>query len=174
MASTRPQVRTCSSRSVNANGTRFIASLRATTVAVVTGGTRASARHRRSAASLGAHGGGVRGARPHAVEDFVPCDVRDAEQVDSRDRGHRRARPARRAGQQRRRLARGRRRDASPRFSAAIIELNLLAPLHFAQRANAVMQKQETGGLIVNIASVSGAAPVAGHRRVRRRQGRAS
>src|SRR5688572_29285972 len=41
---------------------------------------------------------------------------------------------------------------ASPRFSAAIVSLNLLAPLNFSQRANAVMQRQESGGAIVNIA----------------------
>ena len=50
---------------------------------------------------------------------------------------------------------------ASPRFSEAIIRLNLMAPLHFAQRANAVMQAQAEGGSIVNIASVCGAAAVA-------------
>jgi NAD(P)-dependent dehydrogenase (short-subunit alcohol dehydrogenase family) len=44
----------------------------------------------------------------------------------------------------------------SPRFSAAIITLNLVAPLVFAQRANAVMQQQENGGVIININSVSG------------------
>ena len=44
----------------------------------------------------------------------------------------------------------------SPRFSEAIIRLNLIAPLNFAQRANAVMQLQEEGGSIINIASVSG------------------
>ncbi len=43
----------------------------------------------------------------------------------------------------------------SPKFSRAIIELNLLAPLVCAQRANAVMQGQPDGGSIVNIASVS-------------------
>lgn len=43
----------------------------------------------------------------------------------------------------------------SPKFSRAIIELNLLAPLVCAQRANAVMQAQDAGGSIVNIASVS-------------------
>lgn len=43
----------------------------------------------------------------------------------------------------------------SPRFSRSIIELNLLAPLVCGQRANAVMQTQDTGGSIVNIASVS-------------------
>jgi NAD(P)-dependent dehydrogenase (short-subunit alcohol dehydrogenase family) len=45
---------------------------------------------------------------------------------------------------------------ASPRFSEAIIRLNLLAPMNFAQQANAVMQQQDEGGVIVNIASVSG------------------
>ncbi|HEX6310197.1 MAG TPA: SDR family oxidoreductase [Acidimicrobiia bacterium] len=45
---------------------------------------------------------------------------------------------------------------ASPKFSAAIISLNLVAPLLFAQQANAVMQEQPEGGSIVNIASVSG------------------
>jgi NAD(P)-dependent dehydrogenase (short-subunit alcohol dehydrogenase family) len=45
---------------------------------------------------------------------------------------------------------------ASPRFSAAIVALNLLAPLYFAQRANAVMQAQQDGGVILNVASVSG------------------
>jgi NAD(P)-dependent dehydrogenase (short-subunit alcohol dehydrogenase family) len=45
---------------------------------------------------------------------------------------------------------------ASPRFSSAIVALNLLAPLYFAQAANAAMQEQEEGGVIVNVASVSG------------------
>lgn len=51
---------------------------------------------------------------------------------------------------------------ASPRFSEAIIRLNLMAPLNFAQQANAVMQKQEGGGVIINIASVSGTRPSPG------------
>jgi len=50
----------------------------------------------------------------------------------------------------------------SPKFSRAIIELNLLAPLVCAQRANAVMQAQPEGGSIVNIASVSGMRPTPG------------
>jgi len=45
---------------------------------------------------------------------------------------------------------------ASPRFTEAIIRLNLLAPLHVAQAANRVMQEQDDGGSIVNISSVSG------------------
>jgi NAD(P)-dependent dehydrogenase (short-subunit alcohol dehydrogenase family) len=51
---------------------------------------------------------------------------------------------------------------ASPRFSASIIDLNLTAPLNFSQKANAVMQSQETGGCIINIASVSGLRPSPG------------
>jgi len=51
---------------------------------------------------------------------------------------------------------------ASPRFSAAIVTLNLLAPLYCAQAANTVMQTQEDGGSIVNIASVSGLRPSPG------------
>ena len=48
---------------------------------------------------------------------------------------------------------------ASPRFTAGIIALNLTAALVCAQKANAVMQTQEHGGSIVNIASVSGVRP---------------
>ena len=51
---------------------------------------------------------------------------------------------------------------ASPRFSASIVNLNLLAPLYCAQAANRVMQDQEDGGSIVNIASVSGLRPSPG------------
>lgn len=51
---------------------------------------------------------------------------------------------------------------ASPRFSEKIIALNLLAPLNFAQAANRVMQGQPEGGVIINIASVSGERPSPG------------
>lgn len=50
----------------------------------------------------------------------------------------------------------------SPRFSESIIRLNLLAPLNLCQAANAVMQKQEEGGAIVNTASVSALRPSPG------------
>ena len=51
---------------------------------------------------------------------------------------------------------------ASPKFSNAIITLNLVAPLVFAQKANAVMQQQAEGGVVINIASVSGIRPSPG------------
>jgi NAD(P)-dependent dehydrogenase (short-subunit alcohol dehydrogenase family) len=48
---------------------------------------------------------------------------------------------------------------ASPKFTRAIIELNLVAPLLFAQRVYTVMRDQPDGGSIVNISSVSGVRP---------------
>ncbi|HZM82883.1 MAG TPA: SDR family oxidoreductase [Candidatus Limnocylindrales bacterium] len=51
---------------------------------------------------------------------------------------------------------------ASPRLHAAVIALNLVAPLHVAQAANAVMQKQAGGGSIIMIGSVSGTRPSPG------------
>ncbi|MEH6591584.1 MAG: SDR family oxidoreductase [Halioglobus sp.] len=51
---------------------------------------------------------------------------------------------------------------ASPRFSESIIRLNLIAPLNFSQAANRVMQEQESGGSIINIASVSTIRPSPG------------
>jgi NAD(P)-dependent dehydrogenase (short-subunit alcohol dehydrogenase family) len=51
---------------------------------------------------------------------------------------------------------------ASPRFTQAIINLNLMAPLFFSQQANAVMQTQDAGGSIVNIGSISGVRPSPG------------
>ena len=50
----------------------------------------------------------------------------------------------------------------SPRFSESIIRLNLIAPLNFSQAANRVMQTQDSGGNIINIASVSTIRPSPG------------
>ncbi|CAA0087927.1 3-alpha-hydroxycholanate dehydrogenase (NADP(+)) [Halioglobus japonicus] len=50
----------------------------------------------------------------------------------------------------------------SPRFSESIIRLNLIAPLNFSQVANRVMQQQDEGGSIINIASVSTIRPSPG------------
>lgn len=49
--------------------------------------------------------------------------------------------------------------SASPRFTRAIVDVNLLAPLWCAQRANAHMQQQPEGGVILNIGSLSGGRP---------------
>lgn len=49
---------------------------------------------------------------------------------------------------------------ASPRFSEAIVALNLMAPLHLSQACHALMQ--EHGGSIINIASVSAVRPSPG------------
>ena len=94
---------------------------------------------------------------------FLPCDVRDAEQV---------------AGLVRETVSRCGRLDvlvnnaggapgaeaatASPRFHEKIISLNLTAGLHCAQAANTVMQGQPEGGVIVNITSVSALRPSPG------------
>jgi NAD(P)-dependent dehydrogenase (short-subunit alcohol dehydrogenase family) len=51
---------------------------------------------------------------------------------------------------------------ASPRFVRSVVELNLLAPFFCSQAANAVMQTQHTGGVILNIGSVSGTRPSPG------------
>ncbi|MDJ0399333.1 SDR family oxidoreductase [Rhodococcus rhodochrous] len=95
--------------------------------------------------------------------EFLPCDVRDpekvAELVDGIVARHGRLDAVvNNAGGSPYALA----ADASPKFHAKIVELNLLAPLLVAQAANAVMQKQETGGSIVNISSVSGSRPSPG------------
>ncbi|MES2489024.1 MAG: SDR family oxidoreductase [Pseudomonadota bacterium] len=51
---------------------------------------------------------------------------------------------------------------ASPRFHEKIFALNLLAPLHFAQKANALMQAQPEGGSVIFIGSVSALRPSPG------------
>lgn len=48
---------------------------------------------------------------------------------------------------------------ASPRFSDAIIRLNLFAPLIVSQAAYRLMSRQETGGAIVNISSIAATRP---------------
>ncbi len=49
--------------------------------------------------------------------------------------------------------------SASAKFTNAIIGLNLVAPLLCAQAAFARMREQDSGGAIVNVASVSGIRP---------------
>ncbi len=46
--------------------------------------------------------------------------------------------------------------QVSPRFNEKVVALNLLAPMMFAQAVHATMAAQDDGGVIINIASVSG------------------
>jgi NAD(P)-dependent dehydrogenase (short-subunit alcohol dehydrogenase family) len=50
----------------------------------------------------------------------------------------------------------------SPRFVSKVVALNLLAPFYVAQAANAVMQRQPDGGVIINIGSVAARNPAPG------------
>jgi NAD(P)-dependent dehydrogenase (short-subunit alcohol dehydrogenase family) len=94
---------------------------------------------------------------------FTPADVRDVEQVESvvaftTERFSRLDILINNAGGAPEADA----ATASPRFSESIIRLNLIAPLNFAQKANAVMQEQDEGGSIISIASVSAIRPSPG------------
>ncbi|HEY0974933.1 MAG TPA: SDR family oxidoreductase [Solimonas sp.] len=51
---------------------------------------------------------------------------------------------------------------ASPRFHEKIFALNLLAPFHLSQKANALMQAQDGGGTILFVGSVSALRPSPG------------
>lgn len=51
---------------------------------------------------------------------------------------------------------------ASPRFHEGVIRLNLFAALHTAQAANAQMQQQAEGGVIIMIGSISALRPSPG------------
>lgn len=97
------------------------------------------------------------------VPEFLTCDVRDPDQVEALvseivNRFGRLDIAVNNAGGS----PPADTATASPRFHAAIITLNLVAPMIVAQRANAVMQDQAEGGSIINIASVNGLRPSPG------------
>lgn len=91
---------------------------------------------------------------------FFPCDVRDPEQVRSmvsavvsdhgridvliNNAGGTPYAPA---------------STMSPRLFEKVVALNLLGPFYVAQRANEVMQSQDSGGVIINIGSTVASRP---------------
>ncbi len=97
------------------------------------------------------------------VGQFVACDVREPEQVEAliarivAEHGRLDVVVNNAGGSPFASAA-----EASPRFHDKIVQLNLLAPLLVAQQANAVMQRQDGGGSIVMISSVSATRPSPG------------
>ncbi|MDT7663690.1 MAG: hypothetical protein QOD04_3246 [Pseudonocardiales bacterium] len=134
-------------------------------VVLVTGGGRGvgagiAASFRRAGATVVTCG---RTTPPAPADEFIHCDVREPDQVSAlideivarhgrldvlvNNAGGSPPVPA---------------ADASPRFSAGVLQLNLLAPLLVSQAANAVMQRRAGGGAIVMVSSVSGRRPSPG------------
>jgi len=94
---------------------------------------------------------------------FIGCDVREAEQARGlveavvREHGRLDVLVNNAGGSPQASAA-----TASPRFTQAIVGLNLLAPIYLSQAAWSVMQGQGDGGAIINIASISAQRPSPG------------
>ena len=95
--------------------------------------------------------------------EFLPCDVREADAVQAlvaaivQRHGHLDVLVHNAGGSPPVDAA-----TVSPRFHESIIRLNFTAALHMAQAANAAMQQQDAGGVIVLIGSVSALRPSPG------------
>ncbi len=140
-------------------------------VAIVTGGARGvgrgiTQRFLDAGANVVICGRNEPDALPKAADReaaFIACDVREPEQIDALvtqtvDRfGRLDVMVANAGGAPHADAA-----TASPRFHEKIIQLNMTAPLHCAQRANATMQTQDEGGVVVFIGSVSAYRPSPG------------
>jgi NAD(P)-dependent dehydrogenase (short-subunit alcohol dehydrogenase family) len=135
------------------------------TVVVVTGGERGVGRgitgaFQRAGATVITCG---RRLPEHPIGEYIACDVREPDQVDRLletvvGRHGRLDTLVNNAGGAPFAHAAG----ASPRFHEKVVGLNLLAPLLVSQRANEIMQRQDAGGAIVMVSSVSATRPSPG------------
>ncbi len=136
-------------------------------VVLVTGGTRGigaaiAAAFREQGASVVVCARNAPERLPHGVT-FLAADVRDAGAagtlIDAVLASHGRLDVlVNNAGG----TAPGAAAEISPATAEKVVALNLLAPFYVAQRANAAMQHQPDGGVIINIGSVAELRPAPG------------